>query len=487
MGNGLEINYVASPTCAQFHRDNTFFRVIKGPIGSGKTSAGIMEILLRAMAQAPAPDGVRRSRWACIRNTFSELKTTTIQSFRAWLGPIAKITMSPPPIAVLSIADMGDGTSLEAIVYFVPLDSEEDSKKLLSLELTGAFLDEVVFIPEYVVEVLQGRVGRYPASRDGGPTWYGIWGTTNPGSVDHWLYKLSEKNLSNFKLYNQPSGLIIEEDSFSNQLKFYDNPNAENIRHLPPHYYSNLALGRDFDYIKVFLCGEWGEVRSGQPVFPEFQDSLHTAPNEILTNTTNIINVGVDVGIEYNTAVFTQYDVTGQLQIVDELLIPNISISKFINDILMPHIANNYPRNHIEFWLDPAAQARSASDGKAAIDLFKENGLNARCAVTNNWLIRKEAVVYFLRRMVDGKPGFLLSPSCKELRRALISGYKYEKVSSKGEEWLKDKPIKNRYSHVADALQYACMAYREARSKAHNRLVNFQNRKIYRPATRAGY
>ena len=60
---------IAGPTIDAFHLSDAFVKMLLGPIGSGKSSAACMEILMRAAAQNKGPDGVRRSRWAIIRNT----------------------------------------------------------------------------------------------------------------------------------------------------------------------------------------------------------------------------------------------------------------------------------------------------------------------------------------------------------------------------------------------------------------------------------
>lgn len=70
-----------------FMHSTAFFRGLMGPFGSGKSTVCVMEILKRAKAQKPGPDGIRRSRWAVIRNTYPELKTTTIKTWHQWVPP----------------------------------------------------------------------------------------------------------------------------------------------------------------------------------------------------------------------------------------------------------------------------------------------------------------------------------------------------------------------------------------------------------------
>lgn len=68
-----------------------------------------------------------------------------------------------------------------------------------------------------------------------------------------------------------------------------------------------------------------------------------------------------------------------------------------------------------------------------------------------------EAVNESLRRAIDGKPAFLLSPRCEALREGFNSGYRFRKLQVTGDDRYDDKPEKNRFSHVHDALQYALL------------------------------
>jgi len=61
-------DYEDVPTLKKFALDNNRVRCTMGPFGSGKSSAMVMEIIRRAHEQAPGPDGIRRSRWAVVRN-----------------------------------------------------------------------------------------------------------------------------------------------------------------------------------------------------------------------------------------------------------------------------------------------------------------------------------------------------------------------------------------------------------------------------------
>ena len=48
-------------------------------------------------------------------------------------------------------------------------------------------------------------------------------------------------------------------------------------------------------------------------------------------------------------------------------------------------------------------------------------------------------------------------PSCKMLREGFLGAYQFSRVAVSGEDRFTDQPDKNRWSHVAEALQYAVL------------------------------
>lgn len=232
----MNIDFNAPPTVSDFLDSNAFVRVIVGPVGSGKSSGSVMEILRRAMEQAPGPDGFRRSRWAVVRNTYRQLKDTTRKTFEQWLPS--------PQLGEWRESDFAFDlwfNDVRAEILFRALDRPEDVGKLLSLELTGAYVNEVREVPKGVIDALTARVGRYPAMRDGGPTWSGIWCDTNPWWAGHWGSKLEAEGHEDFAFFRQPGGR---------------SPDAENVENLPPRYYEQISVGKDAEWIRVYVDGE---------------------------------------------------------------------------------------------------------------------------------------------------------------------------------------------------------------------------------------
>ena len=190
MANPLEvkISYEAGPTLERFHMSEKFVRGIRGPVGSGKSTGCCWEIQRRAGEQVIDPtDGKRHSRWAIVRNTYRELSDTTLKTWLDWF-----------PESLFGAFHRGDMAhrietdELSLEVLFRALDRPDDVKKVLSLELTGAWVNEAREVPKSIVDALGDRVGRYPSRRRGGCTWRGVIMDTNAPDDDHWWYRLAE-------------------------------------------------------------------------------------------------------------------------------------------------------------------------------------------------------------------------------------------------------------------------------------------------------
>jgi hypothetical protein len=236
------VAYRAPPTVARFLRSDKFVRCIVGPVGSGKSSGCVVEILRRAAQQEPGPDKVRRTRFAVIRNTYRELKDTTRKTFEQWV-PASLGKWHEQDFTFTMQQPLADGTTLHCEVLFRALDRPEDVKKLLSLELTGAYVNEARQVPKAILDMLCVRVGRYPSKIQGGATWSGVWMDTNPWHTAHWGYKLFSKACpENFELFEQPGGR---------------EPNAENVDNLPADYYERAIAGKDAEWVAENVDGKY--------------------------------------------------------------------------------------------------------------------------------------------------------------------------------------------------------------------------------------
>jgi hypothetical protein len=388
--------------------------------------------------QAPGPDGVRRSRWAVIRNTFSDLKSTTLKSFSQWLPPqLGKLTTGTSPIVHRVTTD-----DLDMELLFMPLDKEEDVRKLLSLELTGALVDEAREIPKSVIDALTGRVGRFPSKLQGGCSFSGITLISNPSDTESWLFKTCIDLPEGWAFFKQPSGRSLD---------------AENLENLPADYYKRIAAGKDPEFVKVYVDGEWGFLIEGKPVYPSWRDGVHVPAQKIEPLPGIGLTIGADWGLTPAAVIGQQYP-DGRIAVLDEFVCEDSGIVRFAQN-LTRYIQQNYPDHTVTTAVgDPAGQARGPDERDIFQIMRQHSPWHWRPAPSNDVTIRIEAVSAALNRMVDGKPGFQLNPSCGVLRKGFSGGYHFQKIAAGNGATFHETPRKNQYSHPHDALQYMVLA-----------------------------
>lgn len=390
------------------------------------------------MAQLPDPaDNTRKTRWVIIRNSYRELIDTTIKTFFDWID-IREGVFRKQDMTFTINKTLPDGTRIHSEFLFRALDKPQDVKKLLSLELTGAWLNEAKEIPKQVLDMVQGRIGRYPSKRMGGPTWFGVICDTNPPDSDHWWYRIFEEiRPKNWELFKQPSGL---------------EPDAENIENLPPNYYDNLMQGHDQEWINVFVRGQYGFITEGNPVYPEYNDDVHFSHVPIVPVKGVTIFVGLDFGLT-PAATFAQ-EVNGQWRFFDEVATRDMGALRF-GKLLGKYIRQHYRSFEFVFTGDPAGEHRVDTDERTPFQILSAVGIEADPAHTNDFTVRRETFAKQLTRMtMTGEPGLIVGPNCQMLRRGLAGGYKYRRLQVVGEEKYVDKPDKNIYSHTCESGQY---------------------------------
>ncbi len=470
-----KLNYKPSGSIARkFLKDDTFVRGIRGPVGSGKSAACCIHIFQRALQQEPAPDGIRYTKWAIIRNTNPELRTTTIATWLQWFpeNEWGSFRWSPPFTHHIRVGD------IDLEVLFLPLDTPEDVKKLLSLELTGVWVNEAREVPKAIIDAATSRVGRYPSKKDGvGATWSGVILDTNAPEEDHWWPVMSgETDLpdhipeeqalmlvkpDNWKFFTQPSGMIEMVNEDGSLVGYEINPAAENIENLPPKYYDNMIRGKTRGWIDVYVMNRLGAINDGKGVYTGFSEKTHISKEPLEPFVDSPIIIGLDFGLT-PAAVFCQRLSNSRWMILRELVCADMGAKRFGAEVKRT-IGRFYPEHEIEVWGDPSGDFRAQTDETTPFQILRAGGLLARPGPTNDPIIRIESVSNVLGRMVDGNPGFLVDRSaCPILSAGFLGGYHYRRMQVSGDRY-EDKPNKNKYSHVHDALQYAFTGAGEGR------------------------
>lgn len=455
-----------------FMKDDTFFRGIRGPVGSGKSVGCCIEVFRRALQQKPNKDGIRRSRWAIIRNTNPQLRTTTIKTWLDWFpeDDWGRFHWSVPYTHWIKQAD------LELEVIFLALDRPEDVKKLLSLELTGIWINEAREVPKSIIDACTMRVGRFPSMRDGGPSWHGVIADTNAPEEDHWWPIMSGEvpvpdhipieqarmlvKPDNWSFYVQPAGMLEEQNDNGSVIDYKPNNKAENAKNMLKSYYPNLIRGKTKSWIDVYVMNRLGSIQEGKPVYPSFLSETHIAKEEIPIADGVPLYIGIDFGLT-PAAVFGQ-KVRGRWFIQSEIVAIDMGIVRFA-ELLRQEIATRFGNLDVNIYGDPAGDFRAQTDESTPFQILRGAGLKAFPAPSNSVDLRLESVSASLNKMVEGKPAFLIDRRCASLIKGFEGGYSYKRMEVSGERYA-DKPDKNMYSHIHDALQYLMLGAGEGRN-----------------------
>lgn len=456
--SAINFDYDPVPTIRQFALSDARIRGLMGPFGSGKSSGCVAEAVRRGQMMPRSPDGVRHSRYAIVRNTYTELRDTTIKTVFQWL----------PPLHFGHYAERRHSYQIKAFagvdieLLFLALDRPDDISALLSLELSGAWVNEAREIPWGIIEALDGRIGRWPPVRDVGPeAWFGLWMDTNPPDSDSRWYRFFEDKgwLQDFlKLQREghfPSNMAPESYAALFKQPSGLGPDAENLVNLQPGYYPKLAVGKAKEWVTVYCRGDYGFVVEGKLVYPEYSDQVHCTKGANPIEGCTVIR-SWDFGLT-PACIFSQLQPSGQWVTFDEMTSDNMSIDQFSDEVL-EHCARSFKGNvRFEDWGDPAGNQRVQTDSRTCFQIMQAKNIEIDGSIQEP-THRQEAVRKPLRTLVGGEPQFILHPRCRVLRKGFLGGYHRRRLAVTGERYAKD-PEKNLYSHPHDALQYGMVQY----------------------------
>jgi hypothetical protein len=407
---------------------------------------------------------VKRSRWAIIRNTYGQLRDTTQKTFEQWvperLGDPAYGTGSGwEEQAFTWHGRWSDGKNvIECEVLFRALDRPADVRKLLSLELTGAYINEAREVAKSVLDVLQSRVGRYPSKAQGGPTWFGIWMDTNPWAKQHWGYKLftlhkdvpaDQRHL--YELFEQPGGRTAQ---------------AENVENLPPGYYDRLVAGKDSEYVESYVDGKYPandqgaifgsliealELRGGLGEFDHPLDGVFTT---------------WDLGVSDSTAIWfwritseplPARDVLLEMQRAGKVWVARPRFDFIDHYEASGHGASHYfgvvdakPYKYLKHWLPHDARQRSWQTEVGVVDQFIAHYGAGAVAIGPELSLRDgiAAARWLLEQPVR------IHPRCDE-HQGIEALREYRREWDEETRSFSTRPLHNWASHTADAWRYA--------------------------------
>lgn len=442
-----------------------------GPQGSGKTGTLIAKAMAFARLQRPQAcergsipgareaRAVRRSRLICLKTSYRRLWENFIPSWLEWLpqhdpeNGIEWIGADGGPATQTITMMMPDGTAAVLEVVFMAIgeiSSEEALEDFFAgLQATWIWMNELHTFPRAVYEKAIGRVGRYPRQADGGSVMPGLWFDMNSPIIGTWQHQsiVNGEWRLHRDLFRQPPG---------------DSPEAENVKNLDPEYYARAKRRMPPHEYNRKVGNKFGTRLDGKPVHDYDHDAFGAdGALELITQLPLI--VPMDAGGSPAAVIMQRRRDTQVRVYAEHVTDPGTGPERFARGLRALIDTRRFAawsgQGQIIAIADPSAEygADKLEQEKNWMQrVAAELGVRVGPAKSQDPRMRRQALDDVLIR--DGTtPLFQLDPSCKVLRAGLMGEYKFRKMQIVGEEVYDPKPMKNKHSHVCEALQYGCL------------------------------
>lgn len=449
------------PVATAFMRDRANnVRWLHGPIGSGKTSVNFFDKLTLASEMPKCTRGPyaghRLHRHLEVRDTYANLWSTTIKSWWSWFGPdVGNWTGGEGRKATHTLAFETPDKSLTYFeVVFQAIQDQDVDAALRGVEFTTANMGEADQQSGDVLPYLIGRAlqMRWPPKRffepGRGDYYTGVTGDMNPSDPENWTYDVfEEKRPAGHKMYKQPSGR---------------GPNGENRQAISRATYEKMAEMNAHrpDWVRRMVDGLKGHSRDGEPVYSEYDDTIHCAEEDLEPLPGIPLRLCFDQGVRGPAMLVFQFTPFGQVRVLDEYCPGRIGPSGFGRGCRLL-LETRYRGFKIERATgDPAGffGGDVETGDKSMFEIVAQvMDIVIWPAESQELHVRQDGVRQLLRYHIDvRRPGLIISPRCKVLRKGFNSGYRYKK--RRGQEAGTDPiPEKNEYSNPHDALQYGVL------------------------------
>lgn len=471
------MRYIPSPTGKEFIKDRSFLKLILGPVGGGKSTVCLMDLLARANGQEPF-NGLRRTKFAILRNTAAQLKSTVKPMVDEWLVTIPLETQGRA-VGQWRLTDntfeisgtLPDGTRMHTELCLMAADTPDDVRRLLSLQLSAAWVEEAREIDADVFKGLLGRVDRFPSRVAGGVSYPGVICSTNAPALETFWHKFITTPPENARVFIQPEAIRAD---------LTVNPEAENLLYLSDEYYPNLISANTAEWTDVYLRNKFGQGNAGQAVYRStFKKAFHVASTPLMAVPGgSTLVVGMDNGLQAG-AVVMQQDARARVNVLSNCYVPedeSMGVETFLDRLLIPHLLAKYPvrRDAFLFVLDPACFERSQINEMTIAQAVMTRGFKAVRAPTNQPEKRQAAMEGLLNRQIDGGAAILFDSGCSHLVNGMEWGYRYKRTPGGQTSTQRDK---THHSHTCEAAEYAALHF-NAQSIQQFSAFNTKARKI---------
>jgi hypothetical protein len=197
------------------------------------------------------------------------------------------------------------------------------------------------------------------------------------------------------------------------------------------------------------------DVSAGRPVFEgDFVRAQHVLGASVPPDPRFPIFRGWDFGGN-QSCVFMQVQ-GSRVIVLDEMPNKGVNTRRFAPEVIRHSYAHMGPDFRYIDIVDPsAAWEGKTAEGKACVDVMREEGLEPFAAQTNDPEKRIAAVQRLLLPYIEGRPVLQINPHCTMLIKGFEFGYHFPERPSQSRKM--DRPVKNLYSHIHDAFQYVAL------------------------------
>ncbi|MBU2549034.1 MAG: hypothetical protein KKB20_11510 [Proteobacteria bacterium] len=427
-----------SPTQHEFVMSDAHLVQLMGPMGEGKTFASVAGLIAHA---ARCGKGIRT---ALVRDTFQNIKTSTIPDLRDYLGAWIRFYDGEKKATILS--------NPRVELDFFGIDDEASISKLQGPQYAAIWLEEPAPIYEKANaglprEVFNMAVARAARQRETVPR---VQISQNPSDEDHWTSELADEPDGVYASYEDPDTGEVSEII---KKTFWIAP-GENKRLSGLARASNIAAFKN-DPAKYarYVEGKTAEVTRGKKVTPGYNEKIHYS-RHVLPVLPGEAFMFWD-SWQHPTCVLAQYTARGQLIVHDIVLDSGLGTKELVEEQLEPFLRTMKWKDKIKTWrligdFSMRIPDQSSVRSSAAKYLEKKFGVRFEPG-PGRWTTIREHLNYCFKRLInEGEPAVLLSRSAVKLHKALKGGWHY-KVDNSG-RIMGDKPVKNQHSHPGDAF-----------------------------------
>ena len=427
-----------SPTQEAFVYSDSEIVQLVGPMGEGKTHAGVGAILHHAERCRASLDG-KSLRGALIRDTHTNIKISTVDSIkeilRDWVvfkEDFRKMYILTNPVIDFDLFGIDDPASVSKL--------QGPGYGMIWLEEPAPILERAnAGLPKDVFLMACARCARLSGSIPR------LQITHNPSDEEHWTSELME----------DPYEFMVAEDGTIIHKETFHIAKGEN-KHLTPlqRAMNQAAFKSDKSKWARYVEGTTATVTEGKKVTPGYNPLIHLS-QKILPVYKDLQGYRGWDGYGHPCCLIAQYNPMGQFVIHDVCYDEGIGTEELIDEQITPLLAQPKYEGKIFSWReigDPSMKAKDQSSSRrtaakvieAKFNTYFERG-------PKNWQNRIEPMNHNLKRLVaNGQPAIILSASAKRLHRALRGGWHF-KVDNSGNV-INKLPEKNEHSHPGDAF-----------------------------------